>query len=289
MSSEADIKRLKSTVALLENKFNHVEKLLNTAMQKLKVYGEKDIQSDELSGDLIDGGVISNFTSTGIKDTATKNVLTVKDGKVIIEGDVDVNKGHFKCEYLHYNTATTKVLEVTESITVDGQEVMFSNRLGNAVKSSKLQQLGILNELEVKDTFKAQGGQLGIGTDTPAGRFAVANSGHQVVIDWKDGDAYIGTATAESFTIGSGNKKSLTIAPDGKVGINIKFPSADLDVAGEIKFKGKRVSAGDIAPTSGAWKTGDIVFANTPDQFVGWVCTRGGEPGTWKAFGSIRE
>jgi hypothetical protein len=289
MSSEADIKRLKSTVALLENKFNHVEKLLNTAIQKLKVYGEKDIQADELSGDLIDGGVISNFKSTGIKDTATKNVLTVKDGKVIIDGDVDINKGHFKCEYLHYNTAVTKVLEVTESITVDGQEVMFSNRLGNAVKSSKLQQLGILNELEVKDTLKAQGGQLGVGTDAPMGRFAVANSGHQVVIDWKDGDAFIGTATAESFSIGSGNKKSLTVSPDGKIGINIKSPVTDLDVAGDIRIKGKRISVGNTAPTSGAWKTGDIVFTDTPDQFVGWICFRGGEPGTWKAFGAIRE
>jgi hypothetical protein len=42
-------------------------------------------------------------------------------------------------------------------------------------------------------------------------------------------------------------------------------------------------------PTSGLWATGAIVYnaAPTPGGFLGWVCTSGGSPGTWKSFGAI--
>ena len=39
----------------------------------------------ELSGDLIDGGTISNFASTGIQDLATEKTITVTNGKLAVE------------------------------------------------------------------------------------------------------------------------------------------------------------------------------------------------------------
>jgi hypothetical protein len=46
---------------------------------------------------------------------------------------------------------------------------------------------------------------------------------------------------------------------------------------------------GANAPGSGAWKQGDIVIDATPSAggTLGWVCTTGGSPGTWKTFGAI--
>jgi hypothetical protein len=42
-------------------------------------------------------------------------------------------------------------------------------------------------------------------------------------------------------------------------------------------------------PAAGTWSTGDIVFNSAPvaGGKVGWVCTAGGTPGTWKPFGAI--
>lgn len=42
-------------------------------------------------------------------------------------------------------------------------------------------------------------------------------------------------------------------------------------------------------PATGNWKQGDIVYNTNPQPgaFVGWICTTGGSPGTWKAFGAI--
>lgn len=43
------------------------------------------------------------------------------------------------------------------------------------------------------------------------------------------------------------------------------------------------------APTVGTWKVGDRVYNGTPSagNFIGWVCTVAGTPGTWKTFGAI--
>lgn len=46
---------------------------------------------------------------------------------------------------------------------------------------------------------------------------------------------------------------------------------------------------GAAAPTTGMYARGDLVY-NTlplPGGCIGWVCTTGGSPGTWKAFGMI--
>lgn len=51
----------------------------------------------------------------------------------------------------------------------------------------------------------------------------------------------------------------------------------------------KYVGNSDAAPTTGTWNRGDILYNTAPSASgkVGWVCTTGGTPGTWKAFGDI--
>jgi hypothetical protein len=46
---------------------------------------------------------------------------------------------------------------------------------------------------------------------------------------------------------------------------------------------------GTVAPTTGTWVVGDIVYNSAPTAggFVGWICTTAGTPGTWKTFGAI--
>jgi len=42
-------------------------------------------------------------------------------------------------------------------------------------------------------------------------------------------------------------------------------------------------------PTSGTWVQGDICYKSNAvaSGYIGWVCTTGGTPGTWKTFGAI--
>lgn len=49
------------------------------------------------------------------------------------------------------------------------------------------------------------------------------------------------------------------------------------------------VTFGAAAPVAGTWLRGDIVYRVSPSAGgkIGWVCTLGGTPGTWKEFGAI--
>ena len=51
----------------------------------------------------------------------------------------------------------------------------------------------------------------------------------------------------------------------------------------------QQIGYGVGMPTGGIWKRGDIIFRIYPaaNTNAGWVCTQGGEPGTWLEFGTI--
>ena len=48
--------------------------------------------------------------------------------------------------------------------------------------------------------------------------------------------------------------------------------------------------SGTAAPSTGTWLRGQRVWNKEPsaEGYVGWVCTSGGSPGTWKGFGAIQ-
>ena len=60
------------------------------------------------------------------------------------------------------------------------------------------------------------------------------------------------------------------------------------DYAG-FSYSIQKQSQGASAPTDGDWSVGDKVYNSSPSASgtVGWVCTSGGTPGTWKTFGAI--
>ena len=57
----------------------------------------------------------------------------------------------------------------------------------------------------------------------------------------------------------------------------------------QINAQGQKSYLTSTTPASGTWATGDIAWDYTPSAsgFIGWVCTAGGTPGTWKTFGAI--
>ena len=111
-----------------------------------------DLYQNALSGDLIDGGKITNFNSEGIKDDADSVVLTVNNDAVEIENDLHV-KGTIKVENLEYVQAQVPKLNVTGALMVDHNEVLWRTELGKSVKKSHLNEVGILKNLQVRNTF----------------------------------------------------------------------------------------------------------------------------------------
>ena len=285
------------------------------------------IQNNSISGDKIDGGTITNFRSDGIKDTAKNKQIIIQDDKVEIKGPIqgaDANlqtvtanaissptvtshtvqsqklnsqaifadsvhvKDYIKVEKIKYNKAEADNFDVKKSIRINLREVLWEDRLGNSVINSALQEVGVLNKLQVGSTLSVEGHRVGINTKTPQGYFAVDQGGDQIVLDFKDGRAHMGMYTISDLDVGNG-KTQITIKANGNVGIGVKQPTQALEVDGNIKYKGKTITAGASQPKQGNWQKGDICYnddANVGD-YAGWICVRGGNPGTWSKFGLI--
>ena len=82
------------------------------------------------------------------------------------------------------------------------------------------------------------------------------------------------------------------VAPaSGSGGVYLRSNAGVLEISqnGSTYMRPPRVSTASSIPVSGTWLTGDIVYNSTPvpGGTIGWVCTTGGTPGTWKVFGII--
>ena len=180
-----------------------------------------DLFDNEVSGDKIDGGTITTFSSTGIKDEANSTKLLINDEKITVEKDLYV-KGQINCDTLYYQGAVATDIDLTKSIRIDGNEVLWKDRLGNSVKFSKLVQVGVLKTLNVSDTLTVEGGKVGVNTLEPGGTLGVAKDGLEVVIDVVGSTPFVGTNTSDRFSIGTNREPTLFVSHDNKIGIKVK-------------------------------------------------------------------
>ncbi len=265
-----------------------------------------DLYKNAISGDVINGGKITNFTSTGIKDKSSSQQLTITDGHVEIAKDLHI-KGTVKVENLEYVQAQVPKLNVKEAIMVDQHEVIWKDRLGKSVTKSSLQELGILKNLQVRNTFYIGDGRVGVNTTSPSADFSVHTGGYEIVTTMHESTAFVGTHMHVPFSIGTDNTPRLTCRANGDVvvgtesgrpvklnvygqlGIGVKYPQESLEVDGNIKFAERTFTSGEKEPTVGRWNTGSIVWNEKPElnRPVGWVCIKGGKSGSWRPFGLV--
>jgi hypothetical protein len=86
------------------------------------------LNAGDLSGDLITGGTIANFGSTGIKDLATKQTLVVEDGKITVDSiTVDTINSNFtvRGDVKIYGVLDAGFVRTTELITNQRYEKQF--------------------------------------------------------------------------------------------------------------------------------------------------------------------
>ena len=265
-----------------------------------------DLHKNALSGDIIDGGTITHFSSSGMKDEADSIELTIKNNAVEVQNDLHV-KGTIKVENLQYVKAQVPKLNVLDAIMIHDNEVLWREELGKSVKKSHLTEVGILKNLQVRNTLYVADGRVGVNTTAPSADFSVNTGGYEVITRMHESNAFVGTHTHVAFAIGTDDTPRLTCRANGDVvvgseagrpvnlnvfgqlGVNVKYPSESLHVDGNIKFAERTFAAGVQIPTEGRWDTGSIVWNEKPSTNlpVGWVCIKGGKPGSWRPFGMV--
>ena len=281
------VKRLEQNNSVLHHKLQWAEQKLNETLKLLKDRNMQ-IEDRELSGDKIDGGLITNFESTGIKDSAKNKIIDIKDDGVVIAKDLEI-KGKIFATTLTYHAANVDNLDVRSSVRVGNNEVLYKDRLGNSVKYSQLKELGVLNKINVDDVLMSHNKKIGIGTSEPVKKLSVRENEIEVGIGVNGNIGFVGTVASDTFAIGSGDEPTLFVSHDNKIGIKVRKPKADLDVAGYIRYQGQTQQYDKKIPTAGNWSQGDIVWNSEPRRgsVLGWVCVSAGAPGTWRPFVSI--
>ena len=281
---------------------NKIEKIKESEVKVQQI----EFQPNTISGDVIDGGQITNFNSTGIKDDSSTTKIIVKDDHVEVANDLHI-KGTVKVQNLEYVQAQVPKLNVTDAVMVDHNEVIWKDRLGASVKKSNLQEVGILKNLQVRNTFYVSDGRVGINTTAPSADFSVNTGGYEIITTMHETNAYVGTHTHVPFAIGTDNTprlncrakgdivvgselgKSVKMTVYGDLGVGVKYPNESLEVDGNIKFAERTFASGEKEPSDGRWDTGSIIWNEKPglNKPVGWVCVKGGKPGNWRPFGLI--
>jgi len=205
-----------------------------------------------------------------------------------------------------------------KGISVNNVKIIDDTELGSTVTKSNLREVGRLKGLIVDGglsvnqylVYDATTDRLGIGTDQPNATLSILDQNIELVFGasepnvgsmgtFNSADLELVTDNTARLTIGAGGDITLgnpNFGPTkvkivGSLGVNVSSidPRTDLHVSGAIKFNDKLHLSGSEAPTSGAFNEGDILWNNNPQpgRFIGWVCTRAGNPGLWSGFGRI--
>ena len=174
-----------------------------------------DFTTDDLSGDYISGGTITDFSSTGIIDEASRPMIHLDDDGLsvdnIVTNDIEVDNitvsgkmtvKNMTIEFQQEEIGTNINLHKAGLIYIGKDCVMSRSELGSSVVYSNLRKVGRLTSLTVDGRFDAgytltvndMKNQVGINTEEPVGALHVVNdSGAEVVIDGLGADGYIGT------------------------------------------------------------------------------------------------
>ncbi len=280
----------------------------------------------EIKGDLtVDGSITANKLhvnelTADIRNERTSPLEFVADGDSGIYGKGLQWRDAGPTKQFVYRANPDRIWS-TESIDlnagcslyIDNVPVVSLDELGSTVSKSSLTKVGTLHNLRTSNNlivddwiyYESDSNRLGIGTEAPNGQLSVVSLESELVLDCEGPTTRIGNFTTDVLDIITDNTPRISINAygdivlgshnenktkvQGKLGINVNKPSADIETSGPVKFQGKKFETSTEIPNSGAYNKGDIVWNQepTPSGFVGWICLRSGTPGEWKGFGQI--
>jgi len=276
-----------------------------------------DLSKSKISGDYISGGIIENFSSTGIDDRSTSVALTILDQATVVENnlftqDITIQgnlilNGAIPSETNFYQTLVSDAAKTTvesldqnlfsgysnlifnklrtegldlNRITIDGTEVIYQNRLGASVTESNLQKIGALKELQV------QGESLLSETlYTTQKRVGINTIEPSAALSIWDNEVEINVSKKRKDTgvIGTPRKQDFIISANGHDNlVALSDGSVQLNniVLGSIKI------SSSATPPNFVSDKGHIVFNANPNLGgpLGWVCLGAAN---WANFGII--
>jgi len=255
---------------VIENAINHN---VDLAVKTL-TFPEKSIQPEVinwrngiLNGSYIRGGIIQNFSSTGIEDKSKNVQLTILDDHVVAEGQFTamnitaadtvtaqnlvltgsleigteiIDHGPFsQLIQMHSSMMIEQALEPYSNLLKNGQLLITENSLANTVATSNLRKVGNLQDLTVlgdaqfsETLFVSAKGRVGINTSDIKGALTIRDDDAEIIFT-KSG--------RRTMFVGSTRDINLEIGTNNNAQINLKENLVDF--TNPIRIMGVKFSA----------------------------------------------
>lgn len=267
----------------------------------------------KFSGNIIDGGIIRNFNSTGIQDNATECQLTLVDGVIVAEGHMitkTISADRLEVKDLRVTenieltgkiAATEQVNELLNKMVEDliksklssdididenniiskGRPLLTASSLGPSVSTSNLRKLGLLQELRVSGSANfsetmiiSDRNRVGINTDEPTGALTIWDQDAEInFAKSSKRNMFVGTTRDTTMSLGTNNREQIQIKKDEIV---IEDP---IRVMG-IKFRvSNNIPEGQGEPNEVVW-----VLSVKEGQPRFYICQGGSR---WAALGDL--
>ena len=284
---------------------------------EIKAYIDAKFAQLKVSGDQVQGGIIADFSSTGIDDKSSNCVLTLLDdmvvcennfltkdltvkGNLIVDGTVPEESAFFKhlsnavTDRVNSGLNTDLFLSFADSvtakikaegidlnkITIDGKPAIDGTTIGFSVIESHLQRVGVLRDLQVAgETVLAST------LYVAKGRVGVNTLEPSAALSVWDQEVEVTVSKQAQghAKIGTPRSQPVTLSSNNKQNVVLNVDGST--TVAELRIGSIKISSAPVPPSFTS-TIGHIVFNTNPTLGgpLGWVCLGAAN---WANFGIL--
>lgn len=256
------------------------EKLASDAISSFKFpdssipFASLNLDGAQLPAAKIDSGIVAQFNSTGISDTASKTQLVVTDDGIVTTNNITAENlliddnaffknitvdGNFSIAGLDIFVKSianeTAAIYATQSdrrdIDISGRNIVYGDRmilnsdtLGPQIINSNIRRLGNLQELSVEgqaiihETLVVTNNKVGINTESASGALSVWDEDAEfTLVKHSPKTMYAGSTRITDVVLGSNNQEQIGLKTNGVIELN-----------GPVRFGGLLIRIVDRIP-----------------------------------------
>ena len=256
------------------------EKLASDAISSFKFpdssipFASLNLDGAQLPAAKIDSGIVAQFNSTGISDTASKTQLVVTDDGIVTTNNITAENlliddnaffknitvdGNFSIAGLDIFVKSianeTAAIYATQSdrrdIDISGRNIVYGDRmilnsdtLGPQIINSNIRRLGNLQELSVEgqaiihETLVVTNNKVGINTESASGALSVWDEDAEfTLVKHSPKTMYAGSTRITDIILGSNNQEQIGLKTNGVIELN-----------GPVRFGGLLIRIVDRIP-----------------------------------------
>jgi hypothetical protein len=256
------------------------EKLASDAISSFKFpdssipFASLNLDGAQLPAAKIDSGIVAQFNSTGISDTASKTQLVVTDDGIVTTNNITAENlliddnaffknitvdGNFSIAGLDIFVKSianeTAAIYVAQSdrrdIDISGRNIVYGDRmilnsdtLGPQIINSNIRRLGNLQELSVEgqaiihETLVVTNNKVGINTESASGALSVWDEDAEfTLVKHSPKTMYAGSTRITDIILGSNNQEQIGLKTNGVIELN-----------GPVRFGGLLIRIVDRIP-----------------------------------------